>query len=197
MSRAFAMSVKQRDALWRNWQRGLTHRAIAEKVGISGPAVFVHLEKHGGIRPVPKTRSETRLTLEEREEISRGIAAGMSIRKIAGELGRSPSTVSREIARNGGSRRYRAARADAAAWQRAERPKPCKLALNGRLRHRVALKLAQAWSPEQISGWLFKSFPDEETMHVSHETIYKTLYIQSRGQLNKDLRDQSAKDHQR
>jgi len=125
--------------------------------------------------------------LEEREEISRGLAGDESLRIIASRIGRSPSTVSREIERNGGRSRYRATKADNRAWQRACRPKPCALARKGRLRLTVARKLAREWSPEQIAGWLKRTYPDDATMHVSHETIYKSLFVQSRGVLRKEL----------
>jgi IS30 family transposase len=127
------------------------------------------------------------LRLEEREEISRGIAAGQSIRQIAHGLGRAPSTVSREIRRNDGSQRYRAKRADGSAWERALRPKPCRLALHRELRWRVAQKLALQWSPEQISGWLKREFPTDQEMQISHEAIYHSLFVQTRGVLKKEL----------
>jgi IS30 family transposase len=127
------------------------------------------------------------LRLEEREEISRGLAAGQSIRAIAAALGRSPSTVSREVNANGGPRRYRAARADVQAWARASRPKSCKLADNPVLRAIVEEKLQRRWSPQQIAGWLQLTYPKSPEMQVSHESIYRTLYVQSRGALNKEL----------
>ena len=142
---------------------------------------------HGGIAPLPRRRSRAALRLEEREEISRGVATGRSIRRIAHDLGRSPSTISREIGRNGGSGIYRATLADKRAWERALRPKPCRLACCARLRWRVARKLASQWSPEQISGWLRRAFPNDEDMRISHETIYRSLFIQSRGVLKKEL----------
>jgi len=127
------------------------------------------------------------LSLAEREEISRGIVAGHSIRTIASQLGRAPSTVSREIGRNGGQRRYRGNKADEAAWQRAHRAQTCKLAANYALAHIVAEKLQLEWSPDQIAGWLKYTYPDDEHYQVSHETIYKTLFIQARGALKKEL----------
>ena len=127
------------------------------------------------------------LKLEEREEISRGIAAGRSVRRIARGLKRSPSTISREIRRNGGSQTYRANRAERSAWERALRPKPCRLALHGELRWRVAQKLALQWSPEQISGWLKQQFPTDLSMRISHEAIYRSLFVQTRGVLKKEL----------
>jgi len=125
--------------------------------------------------------------LAEREEISRSIVAGESIRAIARNLGRSPSTISRELSRNGGPEHYRASDADQAAWDRAHRPKPCKLLESRQLARLVAVKLRQQWSPQQIAGWLKHSYPDDEELHVSHETIYKTLFIQARGALKKEL----------
>ena len=140
---------------------------------------------HGGIAPSLRRRGIVALRLEEREEISRGIALGQSIRRIAHGLGRAPSTVSREIRRNGGSPRYRANQADGRAWQRALRPKPCRLALHRELRWRVAQKLALQWSPEQISGWLKREFPTDQDMQISHEAIYRSLFVQTRGVLKR------------
>jgi len=145
------------------------------------------LAHDGGIVPLPRRRAAGALRLEEREEISRGIAAGRSIRRIARDLGRSPSTVSREIGRNGGSQAYRASQADGHAWDRALRPKSCRLAHSAPLRWRVAQKLALQWSPEQIAGWLKQQFPTDPDMHLSHETIYRSLFIQTRGVLKKEL----------
>ena len=142
---------------------------------------------HGGIAPALRRRALAALRFEEREEISRGIAVGRSIRQIAQGLGRAPSTVSREIRRNGGSQAYRANRADRRAWERALRPKPCRLALHSELRWRVAQKLALQWSPQQISGWLKQEFPTDQDMQISHEAIYRSLFIQTRGVLKKEL----------
>ena len=142
--------------------------------------------KTGGLRPPERRRSRSSLTLAEREEISRGLA-GLSIRSIAADLKRAASTISREIKRNGGRRRYRAVRADKQAWTQALRPKPCKLLLKARLRRAVIIKLQRYWSPQQISGWLKRSYPGQEDMQISHETIYKTLYVQARGALKKEL----------
>ena len=143
--------------------------------------------KTGGVRPVPRRRSRLALTLSEREGISRGIVAGQSIRSIAASMGRSASTVSREISRNGGRGRYRASQAEQAAWVRAHRPKVCKLAGNRRLARLVASKLQLEWSPQQIAGWLKHTYADDENDQVSHETIYRSLYIQARGALKKAL----------
>jgi len=138
-------------------------------------------------RPVVVPRSPLRLSLDEREEISRGLVAGESLRSIASRLGRSPSTVSREVARHGGVRGYRAASADRRAVRATRRPKRCKLAVNDRLRVVVEAKLEEDWAPEQISGWLVRAFPDEPEMRVSHETIYLSLFVQARGALRKEL----------
>jgi IS30 family transposase len=145
------------------------------------------LAETGGIRPPPRRRSRHALSLSEREEISRGIVAGQSLRSIAIALDRSPSTISRELQRNGGRSHYRANRADQAAWDRAHRPKRCKLAKNRALAYLVASKLQLQWSPRQIAGWLQRTYPDDESYHVSHETIYRTLFIQARGALKKEL----------
>ena len=134
-----------------------------------------------------RRRSRHALSMAEREEISRGIVAGRSMRAIAAALGRAPSTVSRELQRNGGRRRYRANRADKAAWDRAHRPKTCKLASNRVLARVVASKLQLEWAPDQIAGWLKRTYADDVSMQVSHETIYKTLFIQARGALKKEL----------
>jgi IS30 family transposase len=136
---------------------------------------------------VPRHRSRLALTEPEREEISRGLASGHSLRTIAHRLRRAPSTVSREIHRNGGAGRYRAQRADRRAWARARRPKRCRLACRPRLRAAVATKLACQWSPQQIAGWLRRTFPSDADMHVSHETIYRSLFVQSRGVLKREL----------
>jgi IS30 family transposase len=145
------------------------------------------LKPHGGIRPAPRRRSRRMLSMDEREEISRGVAAGVSLRSIATGLHRAPSTVSRELRRNGGQRRYRAAAADKRAWDRALRPKACKLATHDELRQLVAARLEENWSPEQIAGWLKHTYPDDEAHQVSHETIYRSLFVQARGVLKKDL----------
>ena len=145
------------------------------------------LVQTGGIQPPQRTRSKRVLSLAEREEISRGVFAGQSLRSIAASLRRAPSTISREITRNGGRQRYRATVADQAAWDRAHRPKTCKLAQNPALARIVASKLQLEWSPRQIAGWLKRTYPDDENDQVSHETIYRTLFIQARGALKKEL----------
>jgi IS30 family transposase len=159
------------------------------------------LRREGGFAPPLRRRAPQAVSLAEREEISRGLSAGHSLRQIAKRLKRAPSTISREIARNGGRQRYRATEADKAAWVRARRPKACWLAQQGKLRRMVAHKLAQDWSPEQIAGWLKCMYPDDETRRVSHETIYKSLFVQTRGvlkkELQKHLRTQRAFRHSR
>ena len=173
--------------VWERWKKGEGLEAISRVLGKSHSSVYGHMLPTGGIRPPPQRRSARSLTLAEREEISRGVVAGRSVRSMARALARSPSTVSREICRNGGSRRYRAEAADARAWKRARRPKPCKLAIFGRLRQAVAVKLKRNWSPRQIAGWLKRTQPGNEAAQVSHETIYRSLYIQARGVLKKEL----------
>lgn len=183
----YGFTVAQRHELWDRYQRGESLNAIARSLGKRTSSIYSHLKPTGGIRPLPRRRSRLALTLAEREEISRGLAWGESMRSMSDRLGRSPSTISREIARNGGRGRYRAARADQRAWDRARRPKACKLALNRRLARKVAGMLKMNWSPEQIAGWLKAEHPGDERYHVSHETIYLSLFIQARGALKKEL----------
>ena len=180
-------SDAQKAQMWDRWQRGESLKSIGRLFDRSSGSIYGILSVTGGIRPAARKRSGLALTLSEREEISRGIALGQSQCSIAAKLGRSPSTISREIHRNGGYDNYRATRADKAAWSRAHRPKPCKLAGNPALRRTVADKLRLLWSPQQIAGWLKIEFPDEEHNHVSHETIYRSLYVQARGVLKKEL----------
>ncbi len=177
----------EKTELWDRWQRGESLKAIGRAFGKPSSSIYFQVSPHGGIRPAPRHRSMLALTLSERETISRGIAAHQSTRSMARLLGRSPSTVSREVRRNGGYDRYRAALADEQAWVRARRPKHCKLANNPRLRQAVARKLRLNWSPEQIAGWLKRAHPEEEYCHVSHETIYRSLFVQARGVLKKEL----------
>ena len=178
---------EQKTVMWNRWQKGDSMHAIARLFDRGHSSVQGILSETGGIRPAPRRRSRLSLTLAEREEISRGVVAAQSIRSIADSLGRAPSTVSREISRNGGRRRYRANKADQAAWNRSHRPKTCKLAENRALAHIVAKKLKQLWSPQQIAGWLKRTYPDNENYQVSHETIYRSLYVQARGALKKEL----------
>ena len=173
--------------MWERWRRGESLNSIARLFDRNHSAIGGILSRSGGIRPRPRRRSVRALALTEREEISRGTMAGLSARAIARSLRRAPSTVSREICRNGGRDGYRASEADAAAWERAERPKRCKLSQNRALAHRVAEKLRLQWSPRQVAGWLKRTYPRDETQQVSHETIYRTLFIQARGALKKEL----------
>src|SRR5687767_5778679 len=175
------------DEIWVRLRAGHAAKPTARALGMPTSTVRAYLIRCGGIRPDPRCRSTSGLSLAEREEISRGLAASRSLRSIAASLGRSPSTVSREVASNGGTRRYRAAVADRQAWARATRPKPCKLAKNLRLAGIVAEKLQRRWSPQQIAGWLKLTFPDDPEMQVSHESIYRALFVQSRGALRKEL----------
>ena len=173
--------------MWDRWEKGESLNSIARHFGRSHSSIQGILSRTGGIRPPQRQRSQRALTLAEREEISRGVAAGQSLRSIALSLHRAASTVSREINRNGGRRAYRANAADQAAWGRAHRPKRCKLAQNRALARIVASKLQLQWAPRQIAGWLKRTYPDDENMQVSHETIYRTLFIQARGALKKEL----------
>jgi len=173
--------------MWDRWQKGESLNSIARLFDRHHSAIQGVLARTGGIRPAEKTRSRLALTMAEREEISRGVVAGHSFRSIASALGRAPSTVSREIGRNGDRQLYRASKADQAAWDRAHRPKTCKLAENLKLAGIVTEKLQLEWSPDQIAGWLKYTYPDDENCQVSHETIYKSLFIQARGALKKEL----------
>ncbi len=180
-------SESQRAEIWDRWKRGESMNAIGRAFDRKSSSIFCVLAPTGGIRPPVRRRSRLALTLAEREEISRGLVAGLSLRTIASALGRSASTISREIARNGGRKPYRATKADKRAWQTALRPKLCKLASSGFLRRAVSDKLQLDWSPQQIAGWLRQTYPDAEDRRVSHETIYKSLFIQARGVLKKEL----------
>lgn len=181
------LSASQKADLWQRWKDGQSLSEIGSALGKHAGSIHGVLSSNGGIVPSARRRSRLALTITEREEISRGISSGESIRQIASRLGRAPSTVSREIARHGGRRKYRATLADSAAWQRALRPKLCRLAVHKELQGVVAEQLSLDWSPEQISGWLRVQFPDDETMRISHETIYRSLFIQARGVLKKEL----------
>ena len=173
--------------MWDRWQKGDSLHSIARLFDRSHGSISGILARTGGIRPPERRRSPAALSLAEREEISRGVVAGLSLRSIAATLGRAPSTVSREINRNGGRRHYRANTADQSAWDRAHRPKTCKLKENPMLARIVAEKLQLQWAPRQIAGWLKYTYPDDENYQVSHETIYKSLFIQARGALKKEL----------
>jgi IS30 family transposase len=181
------LSPAVEEEIWVWLRAGLAAKPTARALGLSTSGVHGYLVRCGGIRPADRRRSAGRLSLIEREEISRGLAAGVSLRSIAAGLGRAPSTVSREVAGRGGRRGYRASRADQLAWSRARRPQVCKLATRPVLRDIVAEKLRQEWSPEQVAGWLKATYPKDPEMQVSHETIYRTLFIQSRGALRREL----------
>ena len=187
LGRRYGLSAVQKTEIWRRWKAGESLHEIGRALGKDHGSIHFLLSRHGGIVPAVRRRSERTLTLAEREEISRGIASGSSIREIARNLQRAASTVSREVARHGGRPRYRASKADHQAWQSALRPRPCLLALHKQLRTIVARKLILNWSPEQISGWLKRRYSTNESMRVSHETIYRSLFIQARGVLKKEL----------
>ena len=167
----------EKSEMWDRWQRGESLSSIGRAFGKESSSIHFQISPYGGVRPAPRRRSRLALTLLERETISRGIVARQSAHSMARQLGRSPSTVSREIKRNGGCDRYRAAQADDHAWVCAQRPKRCKLANNPWLRQTVATKLRLNWSPEQIAGWLKRIGPGEESHQVSHETIYRSLFV--------------------
>lgn len=178
---------RQRSELWRRWKLGESLSDIGRALGKHPSSVFGVVQRRGGFAPEERKRAESALSLAEREEISRGIAAGLSLRQIASELGRAPSTLSRELARNGGREGYRAAKADERAWQTTRRPKTCKLARNRKLQRVVAAKLQSDWSPEQIAGWLRRVYRDDRSMQISHETLYRSLFVQARGVLREEL----------
>lgn len=180
-------SDAQKRELWQRWKAGQSLSEIGHALSKHAGSIHGVVTANGGIAPTPRRRSEYALRLSEREEISRGLAAGQSLRQIGWSLGRAASTISREVQRNGGRAHYRAAVADNKACDRARRPKRCHLAQHERLRSLVAAKLAVDWSPQQIAGWLALHFPDDDTMRVSHETIYRSLFIQARGVLKKEL----------
>ncbi|WP_171133943.1 MULTISPECIES: IS30 family transposase [unclassified Ruegeria] len=178
---------QQKAEIWDRWQRGESMSSIGRLFDRNSSSIYPLLARTGGIRPPERRRSRLAMTLAEREEISRGLKAKLSFRSIARQLRRAPSTISREVRRNGGRRVYRAASADLAAWDRAKRPKPCKLAGQPQLCQTIAEKLVRKWSPQQIAGWLKREHPNDEGARVSHETIYRSLFIQARGVLKKEL----------
>jgi IS30 family transposase len=181
------MSWSERNELWQRWRRGETLDQIARALHRGSSSIYDYVGAEGGIAPRSRRRSGVALTTTEREEISRHLARGRSLRAISRALGRAPSTISREVARNQGRADYRAATADRHAWRQTRRPKRCRLATHPALRRVVAAKLALQWSPQQISGWLRHAFPSDPEMQVSHETIYRSLFIQSRGVLKRAL----------
>jgi len=180
-------SADQRAEIWDRWQRGESMSSIGRAFERESSSVYSVISPTGGIRPPDRKRGTLALSLAEREEISRGLSRKLSFRAIARQLGRAPSTISREVRRNGGRESYRATSSDQAAWERALRPKICKLACHPFLAHAVSAKLRRKWSPEQIAGWLKRTSPGEAHKQVSHETIYRSLYIQARGVLKKEL----------
>lgn len=190
MKRAYrAVGPAERNELWARWRRGESMALISHALERDEHTVRAVLLRTGGFSPRPRTRSPLRLSEHEREEISRGLCQSLSIRAIAASLGRPPSTISREVARNGGRCAYRATQAEARAVEQAARPKRCKLATHGRLRQVVAAKLQRFWSPEQIAGWLKEEYRGDPAMTISHETIYQSLFIQARGLLKAELLD--------
>ena len=186
-TRRRGLSAWQKLAIWEQWKRGQSLNDIARALTRNRGSIHYALSSNGGIQPSTRRRSRLALTLSEREEISRGLAEGQSMREIASLLQRAPSTVSREIGRHCGCERYRASEADQRAWDNARRPKPCRLAVHRGLQKIVARKLNLDWSPEQISGWLRRRYPGEPEMQISHETIYRSLFVQARGVLKKEL----------
>jgi IS30 family transposase len=181
------LSPEQKRELWSRWKAGESLSEIGRALGKQAGSIHGVVASNGGYVPAVRRRSSRVLTISEREEISRGLAEGASLRRIAGRLHRAPSSISREVARHGGRHRYRATRAEERAWHRARRPKPCKLAAVPRLCELVAGKLGDDWSPEQISGWLARTYPSEHALQVSTETIYRSLFVQARGVLRKEL----------
>ena len=183
----YNLTAEQIEQLWDGYMQGQTVSQLARRFDKRQASMYQRIQASGGIRPTIPKRAVRHLSLEDREEISRGLAAGCSLRQIAVGLGRAPSTISREIEANGGRARYRATRADTAAIGRRKRPKKCKLAASPRLARLVEAKLKLRWSPEQIDGWLKRTYPGEVELQVSHETIYRTLYVQARGALKREL----------
>ena len=181
------LSAGKKDELWRRFQAGESFTTIARALGKPVGSIYGVVRMRGGITPPARRRAVCALTSADREAISRGISAGDSVRAMARSLGRAASTLSREIGRNGGCHRYRALDADARAWQYAKRPKRCRLAITAPLRITVDAKLRKNWSPAQIAGWLVMEYPDDPMMRVSHETIYRSLFVQARGVLKREL----------
>ena len=185
--RRIYFTSEQKSEIWDRWQRGESMSSIGRGFDRESSSIYPLLSRTGGIRPPKRKRSRLALTLNERELISRGLAAVHSLRSIAQELCRPTSTVSREVSRNGGYDKYRAVDAETLAWARALRPKRCKLSTNKLLQRVISDKLTIHWSPEQIAGWLKRKYPNEEHNQVSHETIYRSLFVQARGVLKKEL----------
>lgn len=186
---------KQKSEMWDRWQRGEFMSSIGRHFSRSSSSIFPHLAQFGGIQPPERRRSRCALSLVEREKISRGLVAKQSFRFIAQSLKRLPSTISRELRRNGGRQAYRATPSDQRAWDCARRSKSCKLSFNDPLCQLIARKLRQKWSPQQIAGWLKRKHPNEEHHRVSHETIYRSLYVQTNVVLKKELQECLRRPH--
>ena len=180
-------SAAERADLGTRWKQGERLSDIATALARSPGAIYSRIRHAGGIPERPRQRAARTLSAAERGQISRGLAEQLGVRAIARQLGRAASTVSREIMRNGGAAAYRAVQADQAAWRRAARPKPCKLTRQPRLCRLVAGKREARWSPQQLAGWLQRTFPSEPALQVSHETIYRTLFLQARGAPKREL----------
>ena len=181
------LSAREKQDLWRRWRSGQSLSDIGRALGKRAASIYGVLALTGGIAPPTRKRRATALSPDEREEISRGLAEGSSLRCIARSLGRAPSTISREIARNGGRKHYRAARGEQRFLAQAKRPKECLLATNTLLRVVVSERLAADWSPQQIAGWLAARQGGGSALRISHETIYRSLFVQARGVLKKEL----------
>ena len=178
------LTARQKTDLWSRWRQGQSLSDIGRALGKHAGSIYGVLAANGGITPVTPVRRASSLSLRQREEISRFLVRGLTLRAIAIRLRKAPSTISREIARNGGRAKYRAARADERASARAKRPKVPLLAQRPALRRVVAAKLQDDWSPEQIAGWLAAHYGRRSEMPVSHETIYRSLYLQTRSVLH-------------
>jgi IS30 family transposase len=183
----WTLTAAEQVELWQRWKAGEPVRSISQVLGRPYHLLYHLIRVRGGVTPALPRRSCRALSLQDREEISRGLSAHCSIRQIARRIGKAASSVSREIRRNGGASQYRATRAEVAFWRRARRPKRCLLAQHKRLRREVIRGLQRCWSPQQIARRLTEEFPGDQTMRVSHETIYRSLFIQSRGVLKKQL----------
>jgi len=180
-------TASELESVWQQWKRGVSNLQIAKRMGFPPASVWWQIRHRGGLAPQPRRRAEAALSFPEREEISRGLARAEGVRSLARRLARAPSTISREIQRHGGRAQYRASAADRAAWAAARRPKRGRLVGTRRLRRVVEQKLGLDWAPQQIAAWLVSTYPDEPAMHVSHETIYRALYVQARGAFKRSL----------
>lgn len=184
-----AVSNAERQEIWTRWRSGESMSSVARLLGRDVPLVWRHLARTGGFKPYTRRRSSRHLTEADREAVSRGIAQGLGVREIARAVRRSPSTISREMKRNGGRECYRMVDAEQRAEKQAKRPKTCKLAQRTALQRVVAACLSEDWSPGQVAGWVRRQYPHDTTMHISHETIYRSLFIQARNVLKAELRD--------